>query len=135
MYMKAEAISLNQFLQEYRQKKNMEILTKEINRNKRLRDMTAFVLGSLLYVENAIAADKTVEAVNKLNYAGNTILSVVQTIGYWVALIMCVVEILKSLSAGDTKSIGKIIVKYLMAFAGIYVLKWLFDLIRITFGG
>lgn len=125
----------DEFMDSYNKRKNMELLAKEINKDNRLKKMAVFVLGSLMYADNVHAAGNTVDAITKLNAAGNTLLGVMQTIGYWVALIMCIVEILKSLSAGDTKSIGRIIVKYLMAFAGIFVLKWLFDLIRLTFGG
>lgn len=135
LFNRTKIMSWDEFINDYNERKNIELLAKEINKDNKLRNMVAFVFGSLMYVDNACAAGSTVDAVTKLNTAGNTLLGVMQTIGYWVALIMCIVEILKSLSAGDTKSIGKIIVKYLMAFAGIFVLKWLFDLIRLTFGG
>lgn len=133
--MKTEIMTLEQFLNEYRDKSALEELAERVYKNKTLKSMAVFVIASLTYAEKVLAADTTVEAVKRLNTAGNTLLSVMQTIGYWVALLMCIIEILKTLSSGDTKSIGRIIVKYLMAFAGIYVLKWLFDLIRVIFGG
>ena len=70
---------------------------------------------------------------SKVNEIGNMFVGIIQTIGYWTCLIMCAVEILKCLFQGDTKSLTKIICKYLMAFAGLYILPWIFELIKSMF--
>lgn len=66
----------------------------------------------------------------KVNQAGNILLTIVRTFGYWVCLIMGITEVIKSLLNGDTKSIGKIIAKYLLGFASFYALPWLMDIIK-----
>lgn len=70
---------------------------------------------------------------SKIDIAGSTILNICRNIGYWACLIMATVEIIKSLSQGDTKSVSKIIAKYLIGFGALYFLPFLFDLIRNIF--
>jgi hypothetical protein len=50
-------------------------------------------------------------------------------IGYWVLLVMCILEVLKCVANGDTKEIGKIIMKYLLAFMVLFLIPWAFDLV------
>lgn len=108
-----------------------EIFAKEIRKNKRLETITAFVIGSLMYADKVLAA--TTDATGKIGIAGNTILGICREIGYWACLIMCILEIVKSLMQGDSKSISKIISKYVLGFGALYLMPWLFDLIKSIF--
>jgi hypothetical protein len=46
-----------------------------------------------------------------------------------VLLVMCILEVLKCVANGDTKEIGKIIMKYLLAFMVLFLIPWAFDLV------
>jgi hypothetical protein len=110
-----------------------EYIAGKILSNPRAKRLFGFVAGSLLFMRDSIvkaAADpNSAQALAKINKAGLTILSVLRTIGYWILLIMCVIEVLKCVASGDTKEIGKIIMKYLLAFTVLFLMPWLFDLI------
>jgi hypothetical protein len=112
-----------------------EYIAKKILNDQRFKKMFAFSVGSLLYFSKTIisAAEPTVKGLDKINYAGNTLLTVARTIGYWVCLVMCIVEIIKSVANGDTKSISKIVMKYILAIGAFYMLPWLFDLVKAIF--
>lgn len=124
-----EIMTLNEFLDNKRAKDNgeLEYLAYKINKDRYLRGLTTFVLANVLYIRNAYAS------IDKINKAGGNLLGVVRTFGYWVCLIMCVLEIIRTLMQGDTKSIGKIIVKYCIGFGSFYFLPWIFDLIKESF--
>jgi hypothetical protein len=70
---------------------------------------------------------------DKIDKAGATILNLCRKIGYWACIIMAVIEIIRSLAQGDTKSIGKIIMKYSLGFGALFILPWIFDLIAEIF--
>lgn len=70
---------------------------------------------------------------SKLDIAGTKILGICQQFGYWGCLIMASVEIVKALMRGESKDITKIIAKYLIGFGALYVLPFLFNLIKDIF--
>lgn len=106
----------------------LESLAGRILSDDRLRKLTVFTIASLNYASE-VAADTT-EAVAKINIAGNTFLSIFQTLGYWLCLIGCIMEILKCVMNGSSKDVGRIMLKYLLIFASIYLMPWAFDLIK-----
>lgn len=81
------------------------------------------------------AEKKTQEAFTRIDIGGTMILSMIQKIGFWVCIVMCAIEILKCLFNGDNRDIMRIVIKYLMAFASLYVLPMFFDFIVGIFGG
>ena len=105
----------------------VEEIAKYINSNERLRKMAVFSLGSLLYCQSVIANPI------KVNAAGNKLLGIVQSLAYWTALIMCSTEIMKNIMQGDHKSVSKSILKYSLAYGSLYLLPWIFDLIKEIF--
>lgn len=118
----------------------IERAAKVINQDDRLRKMFAFAVGSLLYCQTvcqtvyAMDQDKIEKALIPINEGGFAILTIARTIGYWVCIIMCIIEIIKALLDGSSKNIGKIILKYVFGFAALYLLPWLLDLIVGVFG-
>lgn len=66
---------------------------------------------------------------NKVDKAGIMILTIIRRVGYWACIILALMDIVKNLMEGDTKSIWKTIAKYTVAFLSLYLLPWLFDLI------
>ena len=98
---------------------------------KRLEKLTVLTVAMIgLARDNVYAAT---DAMGKVDVAGNTFLGVLRTLGYWLCLIFCILEILKSLMNSQSKDIGKIIIKYLLVFSTLYVLPWAFALIKAIF--
>lgn len=132
-----KTMSVHEFMENYRLKKEdykeneiWESFANHIKSNKRLEKMFTFVVGSLMYCKEVYASVGGLQGIDAL---GGKLLSVCRKFAYWVGIIMCIVEIIKSLLQGDSKSIGKIIIKYILAFAAIYFVPWLFDLIKASF--
>lgn len=133
--------SLEEYLKMVRTKEEMkqlgtkEYIAKKILNDQKLKKMFAFVAGSFMYLQNGVvkAAEPSLKALDKINYAGGTLLTVIRTVGYWIALLMCIVEIIRCLANGDTKEISKIIIKYLLAIGAFFILPWLFDLVKAIF--
>ena len=71
----------------------------------------------------------------KIDITGSMILTLMQSIARWVCIIMCLVEITKALGNGTTKDIGKILLKYTLAYATTFILPFLFDSIEGIFRG
>lgn len=134
-------MSINQFMEVQAGEKTykdieiengLESLATKIINDDRLRRMTVFVIAGLNYTGEVLA--DTSQAVAKINVAGYTFLNIVQTLGYWLCLIGCIMEILKSLMNGSSKDVGKLMLKYLLIFAALYLMPFAFDLIREIFG-
>lgn len=114
-----EIIAFNDFMHNTYKSKNKYL------RNKRLKQLSIFILASCLYSENVYAAN--------IDIAGNKILGICRNIGYWMCLIMASIEIIKSLMQGNTKGITSIIAKYAIGYGSLFLMPWLFDLIRDLF--
>lgn len=109
---------------------NLELIAKHINSDNRLKKQAIFILGSLLYVNEKVSAAADF---GKIDTVGNTILGIVRKIGYWCCIIGCIIDIIKALMQGDTKSIAKIMFKYGLAYAALYIFPWILDLIKSIF--
>lgn len=70
-----------------------------------------------------------------IDILGNTFLSIVRKASYWIVLILSLVEISKAaLKGGNSNAeIGKIIIKYLLIYASLFLMPWLFDLVEEAF--
>lgn len=66
---------------------------------------------------------------------GNTFLNIIRRVGYWIALISALTEIIKTSMRGgnNTAEIGKIIMKYLLIYASLYLMPYMFDLVKGAF--
>lgn len=106
------------------------IATKIIN-NDRLRKMSVFVIAGLNYTSTVLA--DTADAVGRIDSAGNMFLGIIQSIGYWLCLIGCIMEILKSVMNGSSKDVGKVMLKYLLIFAALYLMPFAFNLVKEIF--
>lgn len=106
-----------------------EEFAKFVLKDKNLTRKTVFVMANLLSVDKVVLASN----VGAIDKAGSMLFSICKNFGYWVALIMCIIEIIKSLMQNDTKSISKIVVKYVIAYASFYFLPWIFTLIEECF--
>ena len=113
-------------------KRSMEVITNKINSNFRLKKTFIFVTGSFLYFEKVLAATNK-NPLAKIEVFGKTIFGMCLTIGYFLVLVMGIIDILKSLMQGDTKGIPKIVLNYALAYAALLLFPWLLDLIKEIF--
>lgn len=109
----------------------VETLASKILKDERLT--RCFVIGiALINISNIVYADAT-QVTSKIDVAGNMFLDITQSIARWTCLVMCLIEITKSVMNGSTKDIGKIMLKYLLAFATTFLLPFGFDMIESIF--
>lgn len=115
-------------LKQIREENDLERFATHIRKNEKLERMFIFVTGSLMCFQKAVLA--TTNGVKGIDPLGIKLLGIFRQFAYWVCIIGCIIEICKSLMQGDHKSIGKIIAKYVLAFAAIYFVPWIFDIIK-----
>lgn len=133
-------MTIPQFLQYQRGEKTikdievengLENIVTKIMKDDRLKKITVFTIASLNCMSTVYA--DTAQAVSKINNAGNAFLTIFQSIGYWLCLIGCIMEILKSVMNGSSKDVGRIMLKYILIFAALYVMPFAFKLISEIF--
>lgn len=133
-------MTIPQFLQYQRGEKTikdievengLENMATKIMNDDRLKKITVFTIASL-NCTSTVYAD-TAQAVSKINNAGNAFLTIFQSVGYWLCLIGCIMEILKSVMNGSSKDVGRIMLKYILIFAALYVMPFAFKLISEIF--
>lgn len=99
----------------------------------------AVVFGlSLLFLVvncNINAYADTVAGTEGLQKLGETFVELIQLAGYWICFAKGLIDVIKEvLKGGDkTDGIGKILVRYTLAFASFYLFPVLFDLIKKSF--
>lgn len=112
------------------------IIGESILNNLRLNKMAVTLVGSLMYCKQVLAQAEKItntEAMKKFDDKGWELLGHLRTFGFWLCLIMCLVEVLKALAKGDTKDISRVIIKYLLGYGSLYLIPWLFELIAAFF--
>lgn len=109
----------------------IESLASKIISDKRLNKLVVFTIAGLNYTTKALA--DTTDAMGKINTGGFMILGIAQTLGYWLCLIGCIIEILKTILNGTNKEVGKIMMKYILFFGALYLMPFAFDMIKEIF--
>lgn len=116
-------------LAEYRKlDREVGIMMKNPKTRKLLVTLTACLLHCSVVFADVATATK------KMNEVGGVVFGLCQTASYWLCLISCGIEIARCIATGDSKSIAKVIPKYILGFGGIYFLPFIFDLIKDIFG-
>lgn len=108
----------------------------DMNRTNKLDEQTRAIgvgLGCTLFLINnpsiALATD-----VSGIDVLGNTFLGIIQRVGYWIALIAAIAEIIKvAMKGGNGNDIGKVILKYVLIYASLFLMPWLFDQVAKAF--
>lgn len=70
------------------------------------------------------------ESLDKIDLAGNKILKIFRRIGYWVILVKAIQDIIKCAMSGDTRSLGSIVVKYILIYGALFFLPWILRLVE-----
>ncbi len=134
MLSKERVYSIKEFI-EYLDEKNIKKVDRQVReflRDRKLNPILIGITGSLFHYSVAYA--NTSIATGKIATAGQTLFGICQEAAFWICLIMCAIEIVKALMNGDTKSVSKVIAKYIVAYGAIYLLPWSFNLIKDIFG-
>ena len=109
------------------QNKEAETFTNKIMKNARLKKFTITLLGMSLYFKDVFAATKGIDAL------GWTLLGLIRHWAYWILLIWCIVEVIKSGMSGESKKTFPIIMKFVIIFASMYLIPGIFDAIKGAF--
>ena len=71
---------------------------------------------------------------SKIDVAGNMFLEIVKHAGYWIILIVAICNVIKTATTTNNNSdIFKVIVKYILIYATLFILPWAFDLVEGVF--
>ena len=98
-----------------------------IQRNEQLEKFTVTFLALVLFqAKMASAADIG----SNIDVLGNRLLGIFRRLGYWTCILMCAYEVVRSISEGDAKDIGRVSVKYIVGYLMLYALPWVLDLIQ-----
>lgn len=119
-YRKYKTIPWEEFFKS-EEEKELEKQAAIINRNKKLRKIFVTSIGITLFVSETVLA-----GANPFQPIGIKFWNYIRYFAKYACLIMAGIEIIKSLGAGDAKSVTKIILKYLIAYAAFAILPWLF---------
>ena len=108
-------------------KYDTEVLATKLVKNNRMRKFTVTLLGLCLYFKTVYAAAKGIDSL------GWTLLGLVRHWAYWILLIWCIVDVIKSGLSGESKKTLPIILKYVIIFASMYLIPSIFDAIKGAF--
>lgn len=77
----------------------------------------------------------TLSGLDSIDSLGATFVNLIQQAGYWICFAKGLIDIIKELLRGGDKveGIGKILIKYVLAFSSFYLLPFFFDLIKGNF--
>lgn len=75
------------------------------------------------------------EALNKVDKVGFEILNIIQRVGFWVAVLGCLIEIMVSVfkKGGGQKEVLSLVFKWLLIFVCFYLVPALFNFIVASF--
>ncbi len=123
-------MSLSEFLNMTRENE----LERLIN-NKKFKGFLVAGLATGLFIINnnvVFAANPNLSGIDKM---GQTFLHIIQSAGYWICLVMALVTILREITKGGDNfgQIGKVILRYIIAFSALYFLPYFFDIVKECF--
>lgn len=87
---------------------------------------------AFLLTTTSMAVIPRAAGLDSIDSLGNTFLNVVRRTMYWICLIKGLVDVGREVSRGGDNigNIGKIVLKYVLAFSTLYIMPDLFDLVR-----
>lgn len=100
--------------------------------NNKIKKTLVLAIACSLIIEKIAYAEPNLQVIAS---AGQTLLTTAQTIGYWACLVMCIIEIIMSMLSHQSNKLKEICIKYVIAFASLYFMPWIFDFIKELFGG
>lgn len=110
-------------------------LKKIEKKNKPLYKTMVFTVALLNYSVVAFADPNVQTTMSKIDKLGYTALSMLKKIGFWLCVICCFVEILRSFLNSDARDVWKIFFKYITIYLVLHFLPYAFQLISGIFEG
>ena len=130
-------ITLNheEFLQyKYNNKSLLSLKFKRLFENELLKkSLISIGESSIMIILNANNC-YAIADMSKIDVAGNMFLEIVKHAGYWIILIVAICNVIKTATTTNNNSdIFKVIVKYILIYATLFILPWAFDLVEGVF--
>lgn len=90
---------------------------------------------AFLLTTTSMTVTSRAAGLDSIDSLGNIFLNIVRRTMYWICLIKGLVDVGREVSRGGDNigNIGKIVLKYVLAFATLYIMPYLFDLVRDNF--
>ena len=111
---------------------DIEGIATKVSKNKYLKKIAIFTLAYSMYSQKIVMAAAT--SANSLDPLGWRLLKLIRGWAKWVLLLMCVVEIARSGTKGENKTLA-IVTKYLIIYAAMYLVPVLFEAVETSFPG
>ncbi len=135
MFKKEKTYTIHEFLEMQRENDSIDNRMKYISENSNLKKIISIGIGATLYIINNPSVAFANSGLDGLDILGNTFLTIIRRLGYWIALICAIAEIIKMASqGGGREEILKVIMKYILIYAALFLIPRLFDLITTTLG-
>lgn len=135
MFNKEETYTIHEFLEIQRENTIISNRMNYVSQNKSFKHLISIGIGATLYIISNPAVAFANSGLDGLDILGNTFLTIIRRLGYWIALICAIAEIIKMASQGGGKEeILKVIMKYILIYAALFLIPRLFDLITTTLG-
>lgn len=129
-YIKYEKHSANELLKRQAKKE----LYKIVDKKKRIVLATCIITIALNNINYIYASNLDIEKFKAgLDEKGNQLLSLIQAVGYWVAIVAAGIDVVKSIKKQDIAGIISIVMKYAVMFGLLHALPWFFELIKELF--
>lgn len=107
-----------------------------LKKDKKFERNIIVAIAFFLHLTNTTTIFAAENPTQKIDELGRKLLNIIQVAGYWICLIMCGLMVLRAIMSGkDKKQIGEIVISFILAFAALYFMPWLFDTVKTTFGG
>lgn len=134
MRKKEITMSINEFL-DYTEKNKLERLAYQLLNNKNFKTFIIFSLAVALILIDKQVAYATTPDLSGIDKMGRTFLGIIQHGGYWITLVMGLIDVIKQVPRGGDGfgNIGKIIAKYILIFASLYFMPYMFDIVKDCF--
>lgn len=128
----------NQFLEwKYGNKTTLDIKLENLGMkdSKKFEKQLIIGIGTALFLVSNPSIVMAAVDLSSIDKLGNTFLDIVRKVGYWIALIGAIKDIIKATMRGgnSTGEIGKIIMLYILAFGSLYLMPSLFDMVKGAF--
>lgn len=127
--LKEKTYTIPEFLEMQRAGERIDKLGYRVK--KHINKAIATGIGATMFLVNhpalAFADGSGLEEIDKLGFM---FLTIVRRVGYWLALICAIVELIKCMREGGNKQdIGQIIMKYILIYAALFLIPKAFDII------
>lgn len=107
-----------------------ELLSSKLSKNNKMQKFVVTLLGLTLYCKTVFGAVAKAKGIDALGW---TLLGLVRHWAYWILLVWCIVDVIKSGLSGESKKTLPIILKYVVIFASMYLIPTIFDAIKTSF--